>query len=280
MDTRWRALEITLKRLLRKLAPIEKSQNQYTLVPESPITQDQWNCFLEQYANRVVNLVLNIELDETSNKLISTLLETFGGPFGSNLTSLRWTGTASGRDSYQKLIGLLHGTKLREVNLPPEDHGVLIEHSLPTSLSHLARSAPQISKLQVGGVMNSFDVSVFSRLRSLSHSRQLSASNYHNLTHCVHLQALCLYHAEVQVTSRRSMNGANTKFPRLEKFQLYDPTDEADNMISRSEMPVLRFLEYTKAGVAGPFTMPLLNNILRTSPLLEAISFIAGVLPS
>ncbi|KAG8986959.1 hypothetical protein FRB94_002350 [Tulasnella sp. JGI-2019a] len=272
VDTRWRVQKIRLSRLLAKLAPVKKSQLDHTiLAPKAHITQDQWSRFLEQYANRVTRLVYDAKSDQTSIKLISTLLERLGGQFGSNITSLTWSYATC------KLIGLLHGTKLQEVNLPPNRNAFPIE---TLTLPQLAHQAPQISKLDTNGIPSSFDFSVFSQLRSLSHDGRLSTSDYHNLTHFTHLQDLNLGYTEMQVTSEKEIDEVGTNFPRLEKLRLYCVNEQAENVIQRSAMPVLRFLLLRRLDTIGEFTLSLLNSILRTSPLLETISFKAAIPPS
>ncbi|KAG9015367.1 hypothetical protein FRB93_013067 [Tulasnella sp. JGI-2019a] len=199
VDTKWRTQKIMLSRLLARLAPIGKDQHGCAvLVPKTLITQDRWSRFLAQYANQVTSFVLNMEFDETSYKLISALLKQFSGVPGNNLRSLSWFFVPKGRDGFRKLIGLLHGTRLQEVNLPPRDQALFIGPSLSTSLSQLVYSAPQILELHVYSI-DSFDFSVFSQLRFLRHGGQLSISDFHNLSHCTHLQTLLLDHTGVQV---------------------------------------------------------------------------------
>ncbi|KAG8991399.1 hypothetical protein FRB94_012536 [Tulasnella sp. JGI-2019a] len=277
VDTKWRTKTIPLSCLLGRLAPIQETQRGCTaLAPNTLITQDHWNRFLEQYANRITRLNMDKEFDKTSIELISTLLERFGGQLGSNITSLNWPEISHGDSSHLALIGLLHLTKLQEVQIPFEDHKSRLKDSLPIALSQLARLAPQISRIAGVGVYNSFDFSVFSRLRVLSHCGHLSTSDYHNLTHCKHLHTLRLIWTVVQVISGQQTN--NT-FSRLEKLGLIYPGDEMENMVLQSVMPALRTFTYRREE-AGLFTVPLLNNILRTSPLLTVISVTVVVPPS
>ncbi|KAG9023819.1 hypothetical protein FRB95_012464 [Tulasnella sp. JGI-2019a] len=83
----------------------------------------------------------------------------------------------------------------------------------------------------------------------------------------------------MQVTSEE-INEVGTNFPRLEKLQLCRVDDQVENAVQRSAMPALRSLLFERGGVIGEFTLPLINNILRTSPLLETISFTAAIPPS
>ncbi|KAG8999403.1 hypothetical protein FRB94_006183 [Tulasnella sp. JGI-2019a] len=279
VDTKWRTQSVKLSCLLSNLAPIERSQFKnrgalFVLAPKTPITHDHWHRFLEQYANRITRLVFDMQLDEASIGLISALLERFGGHFGYNLISLGWSyGTHNG-DCTGTLINLLPGTRLQEVDFCSEEQFYLTGTSSLNPLSQLSHRAPHISKLE--NVFNSFDFSVFPQLRYLSHCGFLSTSDYHNLLYSQDLTVLFLRWTKGQVTP---FHGTNATFLHLERLGFHSPDDEAEEMVIRSVMPALRFLKYFKRGVIGPFTLTLLNNILRTSPLLGKISIVA-VVPS
>ncbi|KAG9024302.1 hypothetical protein FRB95_011699 [Tulasnella sp. JGI-2019a] len=216
-----------------------------------------------------------MQFDEASITLIATLLERFGGRFGDNLISLDWSYDIHNDDCTGTLIDLFPGTRLQEIDFRSEEQFHLAGTSSSNPLSQLAHRAPHISQLE--NVHDSFDFSVFPRLRYLLHRGSLSTSDYHNLSCCQDLAVLFLRWTEGQVTP---FHGTDTTFPRLERFVLYSPDDEAEEMVIRSVMPALRFLTYSKRRAMGPFTVPLLNNILRTSPLLEKISITVAVTPS
>ncbi|KAG9024303.1 hypothetical protein FRB95_011700 [Tulasnella sp. JGI-2019a] len=272
VDTKWRTQNIKLSRLLSHLAPIERDGLLFALIPEPLITHDHWHRFLEQYANWITRLVLDMPLDEASIDLISALLERFGGQFGSNLISLNWSYETYIGDYTGGIIDLLPGTRLQEVDFHFNEQFYITGKN---PLSQLAHRAPQISKLE--GVFGSLDFSVFPRLQCLSHSGSLSTSDYHSLTYCRDLAVLFLQWTRVQIAP---IHGTNTIFSRLEEFLLHRSEDEAEDMILQSVMPALCSFKYFRQDAVGPFTIPLLNNISLTSPLLENISFSIGVAPS
>ncbi|KAG9002500.1 hypothetical protein FRB94_003815 [Tulasnella sp. JGI-2019a] len=274
MDTRWRTQTIMLSSLLAKLAPIGKAKyGRAVLSPKTSITQDVWSHFLEQYANRVTKLVLNVEFETDSLALISNLLKTFGGLFCKNLTSLNWPADVGyDTENHRKLLDLLPATKLQAVRVTIKDSFF----TTSTSFSQLAHRATQIREIVAPNRAYSFNFSVFSQLRSLSYSGTLFISDYHSLACCPHLRVLRLGKTWVQVTSRQWDNGAATVFPRLEEFRIHPDNDAADDMILRSVMPALRSLEYRRREM-GPHSIPLLNSVIRTSHHLESIALTAQV---
>ncbi|KAG9015374.1 hypothetical protein FRB93_013074 [Tulasnella sp. JGI-2019a] len=98
--------------------------------------------------------------------------------------------------------------------------------------------------------------------------------------HCTHLRDLRLSYTVIQVTPGKEINEIGANFPRLEKLQLHHVDDQAENVIQRSVMPALRSLLFRGQDTIGEFTLSLLNSLLRTSPLLETISFMAAISPS
>ncbi|KAG8994097.1 hypothetical protein FRB94_010113 [Tulasnella sp. JGI-2019a] len=270
VETRWRIKTIRLSRLLANLAPIKRHYHYVALTPKTPITQDHWSRFLERCANRVTILEVDVEVDINSLALISTLLQTFGGQLCSDLHSLTWpTYNTYDTKNQQKLFDLLTVTKLRALELRAD-------LAKTTSLSQLAHRALQIQEIVAPCQSNSFDFSVFSQLRSLSHCGCLSTSDYRNLACCPHLRVLRLRGTQTQVTSIQKSSGETITFLRLEEF-LINPSDDAvDHMILRSIMPALRSLEYQRR-TSGTYTIPLLNGIIRTSPCLESIILMANV---
>ncbi|KAG8980308.1 hypothetical protein FRB94_010112 [Tulasnella sp. JGI-2019a] len=271
VEIRWKTKRITLSCLLAKLAPI-KGLYSYTsiavtLAPETPITQDHWSHFLERCANRVTILDIDVELDTISLTLISTLLETFGGPLCSDLSSLTWSVHSTYETENQpKPFDLLTMTKLQAFELRAN----LAESPL---LSQLAHRAAQIRNIAVTYQSNSFDFSVFSQLQHLSYGGHLSTLDYSNLACCPDLRVLRLRNPQMGV---EQSNGEAIMFLRLEEFVIFSNNDAADNMILRSVMPELRSLEYQRQ-TTGTYTARLLNRIIRTSPHLESITFMANI---
>ncbi|KAG8994099.1 hypothetical protein FRB94_010115 [Tulasnella sp. JGI-2019a] len=226
----WRTQTITLSRLLAKLAPINRKD--YNLYEITPITQDDWNLFLEQYANRVTKLDLDVVFNTNSLMLISTLLKTFSGLLCSNLTSL----TGYGTENYWTLFDLLTLTKLQEVGFMVK----LPSFAEDTLWSQLAHRATQIRDIIAPRQLESFDFSIFSQLRSLS------TSDYHNLAYCLHLRVLDLRDTRARVTAIQQSSGEAVTFPRLEEFFIFSGNDVADDMTLRSVMPALRVLQYRR----------------------------------
>ncbi|KAG9001816.1 hypothetical protein FRB94_004531 [Tulasnella sp. JGI-2019a] len=180
VDTKWRTQMVKLSQVLANLAPIGKTKARrpiFTFIPTIPISHDHWNRFLENYANRISRLILDVEFDRASIELISGLLEKFGGHFGANLTFLDWPHAIYDDDHSGALIDPLPAAKLQKVKLKITYSNAT---SLPNSFSQLALRAPQISQLD--GVFNSFDFSVFHQLRFLSHGGNISTLDYHRLT--------------------------------------------------------------------------------------------------
>ncbi|KAG8980309.1 hypothetical protein FRB95_009026 [Tulasnella sp. JGI-2019a] len=276
VDIRWRTKEITLSCLLAKLAPVEEldryTSNTVVLAPKTPITQDHWSRFLERYANRVTILDVNVKPNTDSLALISTLLETFGGPFCSDLSSLTWSvyGTYETRDQ-PKPFDLLTMTKLQAFELKAN----MDESPL---LSQLAHRAPQIQKIVVPYQTTSLNFSIFSHLRHLSYFGPLSTADYRNLACCSHLRVLRLRNPYMRNTSIQQGNGEAITFPHLEEFVIFTYDDVADETILRSVMPALRSLEYQREiYTKGTYTMHPLNGIIRTSPYLESITLEGNV---
>ncbi|KAG9002406.1 hypothetical protein FRB93_011523 [Tulasnella sp. JGI-2019a] len=275
IDTKWRIKDVLLSRLLEKLSPIEKDD--LGLILRHPISQDEWTNFLGQYADRVRRLVVDIDLDKTSFKLITTLLGTHGGLFCSNLTSLTYSSIICGSDFYRNLVGLLPGSTLREIELPWEDDISLTASSLPSTISMLVDRAPHVSKLSAQGI--SFNYTVFSNLKSLSHAGALSPRDYRNMSYCLHLKVLTLRQIGVLGPIEQRAHEPIVTFPYLEEFSLNAHSDGAEAMIESSVIPALRSLRYTRRDGVGPVTVTLLNNILRTSPCLENIVLMVKAAP-
>ncbi|KAG8991554.1 hypothetical protein FRB93_002767 [Tulasnella sp. JGI-2019a] len=273
VDTRWRTQVVPLSNLLAKLAPVNKNYGGIyaVIAPQTHITQDHWNRFLEHYANRITKLYLNEQFDIGSLRFLSSLLGKFGGPFCNNLNSLNWPpNRVHNTENHRELFDLLHATKLQTVRLGEDD-------TAPTGtilLSQLAHRATHIREIVAPEQFNSFNFSAFPQLRSLSYRGRLSAPDFYNLACCLHLRLLHLENMRVQVATIHD-NGVAV-FPYLEEFRVDPSNDAADNMIMRSVMPALRSLEYRRYDM-GPRTVPLLNGMIRTSPHLESISLTIGV---
>ncbi|KAG8984297.1 hypothetical protein FRB94_004893, partial [Tulasnella sp. JGI-2019a] len=270
VDTKWTTKNIPFSRLLEKLDPIRMRKYGHTsCVPTSPITQDHWRHFLEQYVNRITRLDFDMAPDN-----IELLLKRFGGQFGTNLVSSSWSYIVLDTDYFWAVHDLFPGTKLREVIFPARYNS---KRSLSVSLSRLAHCS-RISRLKVSD--GSFDFSAFPRLQYLSYGGNLTASHYHNLTHCPHLKILHLGTSRSPITSVPQKARTTTIFPHLEEFQLDGPDNAVEHMVSLSAMPSLRSLHYHRSYAIGSLTVPLLNSILQTSPHLETITIVASVPPS
>ncbi|KAG8991539.1 hypothetical protein FRB93_002751 [Tulasnella sp. JGI-2019a] len=245
VDTKRTRKNIPFSRLLEKLDPIRmRKYGRTSCVPTSPITQDHWRHFLEQFANRITRLDFDMAPDN-----IELLLKRFGGQFGTNLVSLSWSYIVLDTDYFWAVHDLFPGTKLREVIFP--------------------------ARLEVSD--GSFEFSAFPQLQYLSYGGNLTASHYHNLTQCPRLKILHLGTSRSPIISVLQKGRTATIFPHLEEFQLNGPDNAIEHMVLLSAMPALRSLHYRISYAIGSLTVPLLNSILQTSPHLETITIAAPV---
>ncbi|KAG8986652.1 hypothetical protein FRB94_003143 [Tulasnella sp. JGI-2019a] len=277
MDTKWRVTGIPLSRLLGKLAPIKSNQSSHkVLAHKKPITQDAWNHFLNQYANRVTKLVVDIYIDLN---VIATLVGRFGGPFCSNISSLEWSISSCSIDYFGILMDLALGVRVRQVSLPyVHDAGMMTVSPPSQYMPLLALRAPNISKITMDGPTGSFDYRVFSKLVFLSHTGALSQSDYKNLSSCSHLQVLQLGWAGTD--ERHEVDTTAVTFPRLRELSILEATDELEAVMHPTTTPDLHTLRYSRPySWKGELTCPLLNHILKTSPFLNEV-IIYGRIPS
>ncbi|KAG8869569.1 hypothetical protein FRB97_001028 [Tulasnella sp. 331] len=282
VDAIWTTTGISLRRLLEKLAPIKTGRVERTvLAPSSPITRDHWDYFLDRYANRITRLVVDMDLDKTSVKLLTTLLNRFGGQFCANVVSFDWATHRFINNSYRSLFNLLPGSKLRDVKLPAESSADLPAPPEPDTITLLADRAPYISKLTVDRLSSSFNFAVFSQLRWLWFGGDISPSDYRNLSSCQSLEFLYLSGTVAWNTSEPQNYRPAISFPSLQHFNLCWSSEELQYMIQLSSvMPALRTFMYHSRNCMEPVTINLINNTLQTSPLIDKLNIQARRLTS
>ncbi|KAG8855140.1 hypothetical protein FRB96_007178 [Tulasnella sp. 330] len=274
IDTIWRTKTILFSHLLAKLAPLTVTvpSNWFTLkwatLDSREITQEHWTFFLENYADKVTKLEIDVDIDMNSFVLLRELIKVSGGRLCSGVLTLDAIVINTSEPHSQSLFELLLGPRLLEVRLAEISSSSIVVHLLLQVQHH----APGVTKLDITSIDRSIDYSAFSRLKTLTHRGIISPAHFITLSTCRELQILHIMGLSSSTSEPASPPTSTpfVTFPSLFELQAHSCQAGVEDLIFKSTTPHLRTVDFMNT--SHLLDVPALDHFLRRCHLLKDLT--------